>query len=191
MLQEKFDRAMRDHQKSFEQSFLDQADKVIPFACRVAEIFQRRGKLFIAGTGTLGAIANLGATLFCHRLALDRPPLPSVSLCQDATLATALASSDRHRDFFSRQLRIMADDGDALLLLSDGGRDEALAEAAEAARQCGCLTAALSRSGGELSADGFDYFFALSGESIARTSEHSLFFCHALVELVEGELFGI
>jgi len=191
MAKDTIGRAMRDHQESFEQTFQGQAETLSRFACQVAEIFQRGGKLLLAGNGPLGAVANLNATLFSHRLTLERPPLPAVSLCHDVTLATALSSAGQSRDFFSRQLRVVAREGDGVLLLSDGRRDETLAEAATAARQIGCLTAALNRGDTGLTAEGFDFFFSLTGESTARAAEHALFFAHLLVELVEGELFGI
>lgn len=191
MGKEKISRAMRDHQESFEQTFQGQAANLERFAGNVAEIFQRGGKLLLAGNGSLGAIANLSATLFSHRLILERPPLPAASLCHDVTLATALSSAGQSRDYFSRQLRVVAREGDGVLLLSDGRRDETLSEGATAARQIGCLTAALNRGETGLSAEDFDFYFPLTGESTARTAEHALFFGHLLVELVEGELFGI
>lgn len=191
MLQEKIGHALREHQETFDRSFQNQAETIGRFARQLAESFQRGGKLLLAGNGSLGAIANLSATLFSHQLTLERPPLPAASLCNDVTLATALASAGQSRDFFSRQLRVLAGENDVVLLLSDGHRDEALSEAAAAARQIGCVTAALSMGEKELSPESFDYFFPLAGESAARTAEHCLFFGHLLVQLVEGELFGI
>ena len=88
------------------------------------------------------------ANQFMHRLALERPPLPVLSLCQDITLATALGRDGQGRQFFARQLRVVAAAEDVVLALADFHRDEAIEEGLTAGRQAGSMTAAL-RPGAE------------------------------------------
>jgi D-sedoheptulose 7-phosphate isomerase len=157
----------------------------------VVEIFNQGGRLLIFGSGSLGAIANLVANLFRHRLSMERPALPALSLCNDLTLATALAKENRGSAFFGQQLQLVATDRDAVLAFGDVAYNEAVLAGLSEARDRGCVTAALLPEGEEPTGDGPHYRFRLSTDSVGRTAEAALFFGHLLCELVEEALFGI
>lgn len=189
MLSEKIGRAVQE-QSALLATFHLQTEALAGFAGRIVDTFHQRGRLLVFGNGTMGAIANLLATNFLHRLSLERPPLPVLSLCQDITLATALERTDQGRQFFARQLGVLAQAPDIVLALADFHRDEALQEGLAAARQAGCTIAVL-RPGPEEAAEAADFRFRLDTESLPRAMEGALFFGNLLCELVEGELFGI
>lgn len=191
MQQDKIAKAVKDLSALLDEAFQQQAEQVSAFAKEVVEVFHRGGKIVLLGTGSLGAVANLVTNLFLHRLSLERPLLPAISLCHDVTLATALARDGHGRQFFSRQLQALAADGDVILAFGDARRDEALEEALVTARQLGCTAALLAHGPGEPPGERPDFLFRVETSSAARAVESSLFFGHLLVELVEGELFGI
>lgn len=190
MSREKIEKALHEHTAVLQGAFREQADALEDLAKKVVEIFHRGGKLMVLGTGALGTVASHVANLFLHRLAMERPVLPAISLCQDVTLATALAREGQEKQFFSRQLRAVAAAGDVLLAFGDARRDPGLEEALATGRQMDCLTA-LVTPGKENAAGEVDCLFRLATDSPPRAAEGALFFGHLLCQLVEGELFGI
>ncbi len=191
MSQEKITDAIQQQTALLNEAFVRQAEDLERFAAQVVDAFNTGGRLLVVGTGALGAIGNIIANLFLHRLSLERPPLPALSLGHDLTMASALARDGQSRQYFSRQLRIVATASDIVLILADSGRDEALEEALNAARQTGCTTAMLRPDTDSGSSEDLDFNFTLKTDSPPRIVEGSLFFGHILCELIEGELFGI
>ena len=191
MLQEKIARSVREQAAFLEDNFLPQSEAMEAFALRVAETFNHGGRLLIFGSGALGAISNLVANLFLHRLLLERPPLPALSLSQDITLATALCRDGQGSQLFVRQLRVVAQEGDIVLALGDLCQDVALEEGLALAKKMGCLTAALLQMKRNVPEENPDFLFHLETDSAARAVEGALFFGHLLCEMVENKLFGI
>ncbi len=190
MVDKRVARALQEH-ASLAASFSSQAEVLGGCAQELAALFHRGGRLLTLGSGPCGAIASLTANLFLHRLALERPLLPAVSLCHDAVLATALARDRLGHDYFARQLRSLACSGDLLLVFAGPHQEEALAQALAAAREIGCVIAVVVQGAGEALAEPPDFLFRLATDSVPRALEGCLLFSHLLVELVEGELFGI
>ncbi len=189
--QEKIALILRDHIRVLESIFQRQSDEMVGFAERVVEAFHQGRRLYVLGNGPMAAVANLVAGLFLHRLNLERPSLPATSLCADETLALYLARDGQSHQFFSKQLRSLASEGDIVLAFADEGSDPALMEALKAARQQGCTLAVVARETAEFAKDPVDFSFRLETESATRMFEACLFFGTLLCELVEGELFGI
>jgi D-sedoheptulose 7-phosphate isomerase len=143
MLQDKISKSLREHTAVLEETFLMQANELVTFSGQVAEIFNRGGRLMVLGSGPLCSIANLVANLFRHRLHIERPALPALSLCQDLPLAASLAKEGRSGAFFAQQLQLIATEGDAVLGLGDVSHNDAVLEGLAEARELGCITAAL------------------------------------------------
>lgn len=191
MNRQKISKAIKEQGALLEASFLDQGPALQVFAGQVVETFNQGGRLLVVGNGSLGAIANLIANLFLHRLSLERPSLPALALGHDTTLATSLGRDGQNRLYFSRQLRALATANDIVLVLSDGQRDDSLTETLSVAHNIGSKTALLSPEKADITNETIDFSFTLKTTSIPRITEGALFFGHILCELVEGELFGI
>jgi D-sedoheptulose 7-phosphate isomerase len=190
MLSERISRAGREHGANLE-AILIQTEMLTSFIGQITETFHRQGKLLLLGSGPLGAVASLVASQFLHRLSLERPSLPVLSLSNDITLASALGRDGQRAQFFARQLRAMANDNDIVFAFADFHRDEALEEGLSAARQIGCTTGALRPGREEPFGAPPNFAFYLNTDSTPRAIEGALFFGHLLCELTEGELFGI
>ncbi len=191
MKQQKIRSFISDQMSLLETSFFEHGREVENFVTQVVDIFNQGGRLLVIGSGSMGAVANLIANLFLHRLSLERPPLPALSLGHDMTLSTSLMQTGQSRLYFSRTLRAMATPNDVVLILADSQRDEALADALTMARQLGCKTALLVQQKADMATETVDFKFVLNTASRPRAVEGALFFGHLLCELVEGELFGI
>jgi D-sedoheptulose 7-phosphate isomerase len=190
-MQEQIAQSLREHNKALEETFLLQAKEMAGFAETVVEAFNQGGRLLIAGSGSLGAVADLVVNQFQYRLSMERPPLPALSLSQNIALATALAREGKESQFFSRQLRVIAGAQDILLLFWDLDRNEILEETLAAANQLECITAVVLQGKGELTGENPDYLFRLATDSFPRAVEATVFFGHLLCELVEKSLFGV
>ena len=191
MDQEKIARAVADLAKCLDESFLAAPEPLADFVGEVVATFHRNGRLYLAGSGPLAAVAELVADRFLHRLAFERPQLPVLALGGNTILQQSLARDGLQRQATARQLRLFAASGDILLLFVDGQRDESLAEVLQTARQAGCRTVVVGPPRGEGGDDLVDQRFTLASESPARLAEAALFFGQLLCELVEAELFGI
>jgi len=191
MGQERINRTVQEHRTVIGEIFTTQSAELAGFSREVVRVFHQGGRLLVLGSGPLGAIADLTANLFLYRLSLERPLLPALSLGHDAVLATALARDGRGHEFFARQLQAAATGQDLVLVFGSSRREEALEEALAVARELGCGTAAVLQGRAELLREPPDFLFRLETDSVPRAVEAALLFGHLLVELVEGELFGI
>jgi len=191
MGQERINRTLQEHTAVLAEAFAVHAADLERYAREMVHVFHRGGRLLVCGNGSLAAIADLTANLFLHRLSLDRPLLPALSLGHATTLATALLRDGQGSEFFARQLRAMATPQDTVLVFCGGQREESLEAGLVAARQLGCGTALVLQGKGEWLQDGVDFLFRLQTDSVPRAVEGALLFGHLLAELVEGELFGI
>ena len=191
MTQEKIARAVAELGTCLDESFLNHAEAIVDFAGQVVAAFHRNGRLFVAGSGPLVAVAELIADRFLHRLGFERPQLPAFALGTGTTLLQSLARDRVPRQAESRQLRVLAGSDDILLVIGDDSRDEGLPELLQAARQLGCVVAVLGPDRDQSGDNPADRRFVVNSDSPARLAEAALFFGQLLCELVEAELFGI
>jgi D-sedoheptulose 7-phosphate isomerase len=190
MIHDKLVKAAEDQKELLNEIMITHAGAFEVFAREVVQVFNSDGRLLLAGSGTLGAVANLVANLFTHRLSIDRPMLPAVSLCQNPVLASALAVDNQSDQYFVRQFRTLARPGDILLVFDDPHHDLALREAMLAARDLNCKVGKICLCTDDDGGDP-DYLFCFPQVPPARGIEAAVFFGSLLCELVEGELFGI
>lgn len=189
--QERIAKALREQQAAMKETFTAQAPQLAGLAEKLASIFQQGGRLFVCGSGAQATVASHTALLFLHRLALDRPALPTIDLGTDAKLATALVRDGQGRQLLARQLRALAQESDLLLVFGDLRADPAIEEALTVARQLGCTTAVVVPTRSKLEIDTPDLLVRLETDTPGRITELALFCSQLLCELVENELFGV
>lgn len=191
MSQDRIAAALQDQASVLEASFLPQTQIIEEFSQRLVEAFHQGAKLITLGSGPFGAVSGITAQLFLHKLSLERPLLPAISLSHDAILASALGGSEHSQEYFSRQLQAVASSGDVVLALGGSKRDRAMEDALETAGQLDCVTAALVPEKSTPPLPPIDFLFQLKTDSAPRATEGALFFSQLLCSLVESELFGI
>ena len=190
MIHDKLVRAAEDQKSLLTEVMVTHAEAFQAFARDVARIFNGDGRLIVAGSGSLGAVANLVANLFSHRLSIERPTLPAISLCQNPVLASSLAVDNQSSQYFVRQFRALARSGDAVLVFDDPHHDAAIRELMIAAGSMGCPICKICLCTDDESGDP-DFLFCFPQIPPARGIEAAVFLGSLLCELVEGELFGI
>ena len=189
MIYDKLVKTADDQKFLLNEILVNHTQAIQDFSQEVVKAFHGEGRLLLMASGNLGTVATLVANLLTHRLAHDRPMLPAIDLCQNATLATSLIADNIGEQFFSRQLRAIARPGDIVLAFDDVRHDAAVREGLSTARDLDCRTAKLLL-GSEHDGNDSDYLFCFPQVPPARGIEGAVFFGILLCELVEAELFG-
>jgi phosphoheptose isomerase len=111
---------------------------------RLTLILGRGGRLLAAGNGGSAAQAQHLTAEFTGRFSADRDPYSAIALHAETSAVTAIANDYGYEEVFARQLMAHGRPGDVLIAMSTSGRSPNLLRAAEAARQQGMVTWALT-----------------------------------------------
>ncbi len=170
--------------------FETQMPDLIAAATALAACFRGGGRLFTIGNGGSACDAAHIAVEFAHPVTTGRPALPSLNLCADTALLTALSNDVGADEIFARQIRLQARPGDALIGVSTSGNSSNLLAAFRAAAECRLCTIALSGAGGGALAGMAEVQHCLSvpGDSVHRIQETQLLIYHLLWDLVHALL---
>lgn len=164
----------------------------LAIADRLVEVFQRGGKLLIAGNGGSASDAMHLAAEFVNRLTSDyeRPAIPAIALTTDAAVITSIANDYDFSRVFSRQIEAIGRPEDALIVIStSGGARNGLA-AVETARAKGLLTIGVTGGTGGALKDAVDLCFVAGSPKTGHVQESHLAFYHILVGIIERRLNG-
>lgn len=166
--------------------------RILDMAAVISGVIGSGGKLLIAGNGGSAADASHFAAELVVRLTADRnrQSLPAISLCTDTSVMTAAANDFGFENVFARQVEGLGTKGDLLLVISTSGNSANLVKATQTARELGLLTAGLLGRGGGQLGELIERSLIVPHTSTQRIQEEHTFIIHALVELVEGGLFG-
>ena len=170
----------------------DHLKSISDLAARMAAVIGGGRKILVCGNGGSAADSSHLVTEMVVRLtsARNRTALPAISLAADSAVMTASANDFGFDQVFARQVEALGGAGDMLLLLSTTGKSSNLLRAAETAIKRKLVVCAL------LGADGGDLLefveesVIVPSDSTQRIQEEQKFIIHALVELIESDLFG-
>ncbi len=116
-----------------------------------AEAVRAGGKLVFFGNGGSAADAQHLATELAVRYARDREPVAALALTTDTSALTAIGNDLGFDRLFERQVRALCRPDDVCIGISTSGKSENVVRGLEAARELGCVAAALTGgSGGRL-----------------------------------------
>ena len=175
------------------RSVVDQlGSKILDLAAVISGVMGTGGKLLIAGNGGSASDASHFAAEMIVRLTAERSrqSLPAIALGMDPSVTTAAANDFGFENVFARQVEGLGNKGDLLFMLSTSGNSPNLIKAASVARERGMLSAALLGGRGGKLAKQIERSLIIPHTSTQRIQEEHIFIIHALVELIEGDLFG-
>lgn len=154
----------------------------------VSATVRRGGTLFFCGNGGSAADAQHMSTEYVVRYMRNRKAYPAIALTTDTSLLTAAGNDFGFDYIFSRQIEALARPGDLLMIHSTSGNSPNVLRAAEAAREKGVATFALTaRDGGALAAL-VDLCLIVPTERTDRAQEIHLCIQHLICDAVEQEL---
>ncbi|MDQ1504967.1 MAG: D-beta-D-heptose 7-phosphate kinase / D-beta-D-heptose 1-phosphate adenosyltransferase, partial [Actinomycetota bacterium] len=110
----------------------------------LAVVLGAGGRLLAAGNGGSAAQAQHLTSELVGRYRDDRPAFSALALHAESSAVTAIANDYGYDESFARQVRAHGRPGDVLVTLSTSGRSGNVLAAAEAARERGLLTWALT-----------------------------------------------
>lgn len=150
-------------------------------------------KVLCCGAAGSGGLAQYFAATLLNRYERERPGLPALALNADNQMLAAIANDHTHREIYAKQIRVLGQEGDVLLVLSASGNSRNTSEAIRAAHDRGLSVVALSgRDGGgmaELLHEG-DVEIRVPAQSAARVHEAHLLILHSLCDLIDIQIFG-
>ncbi|MGW3891020.1 D-sedoheptulose-7-phosphate isomerase [Micromonospora chokoriensis] len=146
------------------------------------------GRLLVAGNGGSAAEAQHLTAELVGKLHDDRQPLSAIALHAETSALTAIANDYGYDDVYARQVRAHGRPGDVLLLLSTSGASPNLVRAAQAARDVGVTSWALTGAVPNALADSCDDVLAVVSGDTQVVQELHLVTSHLLCEYLEQEL---
>lgn len=149
------------------------------WGCELARRLLDGQRLLAAGNGGSAAEAQHLTAEFVGRFDGDRRPFSAIALHADTSAITAISNDYGYDEVFARQVRAHGRPGDVLVLISTSGRSPNLLRAAEAAREVGVTSWALTGPGPNPLSEVADDCIALSGPS-ANVQEAQLVAVHLL-----------
>jgi len=163
-------------------------DRLTAWGGRLARVLPAGARLLVAGNGGSAAEAQHLTAELVGRLRDDRPPLSAVALHAETSSLTAIANDYGYDEVFARQVRGHGRPGDVLLLLSTSGCSPSVVRAAQAARELGILTWALTGPAASPLALVCDEVVAVDSAHVATIQEAHLVAVHLVASACDVAL---
>ena len=156
-------------------------------AAMVQATVDRGGTLFFCGNGGSAADAQHLATEYVVRYQRERRAIAAIALTTDTSLITAAANDYSFDLIFARQIEALGKPGDLLVLHTTSGKSPNLIRAAEAAKQKGVATLALSAKGGGPIAAVVDHCIVIPTDRTDRAQEIQMAIEHAICDQIDAK----
>lgn len=165
-------------------------NKIITVADAIAERYERKGRVFLAGNGGSASDAQHIATEFVSRFYFNRPSLDAECLAGNMSALTALGNDYGFEQVFSRQLSGKAGENDVFIGITTSGNSQNIIKALEVAKEKSTLTIALLGEHTPKEIERYcDFIINVPSKITPRVQECHIFIGHVICELVEKKLF--
>lgn len=157
-------------------------------AVDLAQIFNKGGKVLIAGNGGSNCDALHFAEEFTGRFRGNRRALPAIAI-SDSSHITCVGNDYGFDYIFSRGVEAYGKEGDLFIGISTSGNSSNIIKAVESAKSLGIKTVGLlGKDGGKLKGL-CDYEFIIPGITSDRIQEIHMMILHIIIEGVERIMF--
>ncbi|MGW7003427.1 PfkB family carbohydrate kinase [Streptomyces sp. NPDC054933] len=150
--------------------------RVAEWGSRLAQLRSNGQRLLVAGNGGSAAQAQHLTAELVGRFQTERPPMSALALHAETSSVTAISNDYGYEHVFARQVRAHARPGDTVLLMSGSGRSPNVLRAAEAAREVGAVTWALTGPAPNPLATLVDEAVTVTAQALSTVQE-----CHLVV----------
>ena len=172
------------------EKFLDEnIETIIEVSVLLADTFSKGNKLLLFGNGGSASDASHIAAEFVNRFKMERPAFPAIALNTDTAVLTSIANDYDYDDIFERQLKAIAQAGDAVIAISTSGNSPNVIKAVEAAKGKRLKTIVFTGARGDKLASLADYVFVVPSDNTPRVQETHITLGHALCQMVEEIIF--
>jgi D-sedoheptulose 7-phosphate isomerase len=170
--------------------FAKDGDRIVTFAREIISAVRQGNKVLLFGNGGSAADAQHIAAEFVGRFKRERRALPALALTTDTSILTCIANDYGYEHVFERQVRALGRTGDVAIGISTSGNAPSVLRAAEAAREMGLLTAALTGSDGGRLGPLVHYHFNVPCKLTDRVQEVHIMIGHILCWFVDEAFEG-
>lgn len=150
-------------------------------------------KILTCGNGGSACDALRFSSEMLNRFKQERPGLPAIALNADISTMTAIANDYHFSDVYARQIRAIAQSGDALLVISTSGNSANIISAIKAAHDKNMSIIALTGFDGGKVVEHLrekDIEIRVPAYDTARIQETHLLILHCLCDIIDFRLFG-
>jgi D-sedoheptulose 7-phosphate isomerase len=154
----------------------------------ICEALARGNKILLCGNGGSAADAQHIAAELVGRYENVRKAFPAIALTTDTSSLTALSNDFGFDEVFARQVQGLASEGDVLIAISTSGKSPNILKGAEAARQMGCRTIALTGAAAEPLASACDVAVVVPSQRTSRVQEAHITIGHLWCEIVDTRM---
>ncbi|MEY3288648.1 MAG: hypothetical protein RLZZ419_890 [Pseudomonadota bacterium] len=184
----------------FSDSIQTQQD-AMTYLCELIEYASQRlvttllndKKILTCGNGRSATCAQLLSSSMLNQFERDRPSLPVIALTTDTATITAIANDYNFDDVFAKQLRALGQNGDILVIYTDGNNSANIAKAITTAHDKELSVIALTGNNGGMITPLLretDIEIRVPSNSNARIQETHVLITHCLCDLIDHQLFG-
>ena len=158
--------------------------EVVAWGRELAAVFERGGKMLVAGNGGSAALAAHLTGELVGRFRRERAPLPAVWLGGDQAALTAIVNDYGADEAFARQVQAFARRGDVVVLLSTSGASGNVLAAAQRAGALGASVWAMTGARPNPLAESAHRVLAVPGSTATVQEAHQVL-VHLVCEAVD------
>ena len=151
----------------------------------ICEALSSGRKVLLCGNGGSAADAQHIAAELVGCYEKQRRSWPAIALTTDTSALTAVSNDLGYEQVFARQVAGLAQAGDVLIAISTSGKSKNVLCAAEAAREIGCKTIALTGATIEPLGSLCDIAVAVPSTRTSRVQEAHITVGHLWCEMVD------
>lgn len=183
--------AFERHRAALEESMKSILPAAEQGALMILAAFRAGRKILTCGNGGSAMDAmHFAGSEFLGRYHDDRPPLPAISLVADIGAITTTANDYGYEFIFSRQIEVLGEARDILVVFSTSGKSPNVLRAIEAAKKKEMKVIALTGMKGSALQDTTDLAIVIPSEETARIQEIHVLIYHAWCEFIDKNIFG-
>jgi D-sedoheptulose 7-phosphate isomerase len=188
-MKEKILKAFEESSSVKQQFIAENVDMVVEVSKLLSDTFNNGNKLILFGNGGSASDASHIAGEFVNRFKKERPGLPAIALNADVAVMTAIANDYDFTEIFARQLKVIAQDGDAVIAISTSGNSPNILKAMDIAKKKKIKIIAFTGAKGDKMAAKAHYAFVVPSSNTPRIQETHITLGHVLCQMVEEILF--
>ncbi|MDX1491214.1 MAG: SIS domain-containing protein [Pseudohongiellaceae bacterium] len=150
-------------------------------------------KILCCGIAGSSALAQYFVSNLVNRYERERPGFPAIALNADNQLQSTLSYEYNFKQVLAKQIKVLGNEGDVLVLMCSSGSPRPIIEAIDEAHEKGMKVLALTGRDAEAIADTLgpaDLEICVPVQSNARAQEVHLLVLHSLCELIDLQIFG-
>ncbi|HEX7334956.1 MAG TPA: D-sedoheptulose 7-phosphate isomerase [Pyrinomonadaceae bacterium] len=177
--------SLQEHLKTIQQLIDSSLPTIEQSGQLICKALASGRKVLLCGNGGSAADAQHIAAELVGCYEKQRRSWPAIALTTDTSALTAVSNDLGYEQVFARQVAGLAQAGDVLIAISTSGKSKNVLRAAEAAREIGCKTIALTGATADPLGSLCDVAVAVPSARTARVQEAHITIGHLWCEMVD------